>query len=73
MKKEKYLYIYFLKGLEVEDFFVGILMIEGLFLIVKEFGFIKVIFMEIRIKKIGRYDVLDVILVLVVLNLIFLN
>lgn len=50
-KKEKHLYIHFSKGSEVEDSLAGILMIEGLLLTAKEFGFTKVTFTETRTKK----------------------
>ncbi|MCY9442549.1 sigma-X negative effector [Bacillus spizizenii] len=72
-KKEKHLYIHFSKGSEIEDSLAGILMIEGLLLTAKEFGFTKVTFTETRTKKIGRYDVSDAIPVPAAPNPISLN
>ncbi|MGG1241395.1 sigma-X negative effector [Bacillus licheniformis] len=60
-KKQKHLYIRFSKDSEVEDSIAGILMLEGLLLTAKEFGFTEVTFTETRTKKIGRYDVTDAI------------
>ncbi len=41
----------------VEDSLEGILMIEGLLLTAKEFGFSEVLFTHARAKKVGNYDV----------------
>ncbi|MED4516323.1 anti-sigma-X factor RsiX [Bacillus subtilis] len=72
-KKQKHLYIRFSKDSEVEDSIAGILMIEGLLLTAKEFGFTEVTFTETRTNKIGKYDVSDAIPVPAAPNPIFLN
>ncbi|WP_368650643.1 GerMN domain-containing protein [Bacillus inaquosorum] len=72
-KKQKHLYVRFSKESEVEDSIAGILMIEGLLLTAKEFGFTEVTFTETRTKKIGKYDVSDAIPVPAAPNPIFLN
>ncbi|QIW80483.1 sigma-X negative effector [Bacillus tequilensis] len=72
-KKQKHLYIRFSKDSEVEDSIAGILMLEGLLLTAKEFGFTEVTFTETRTKKIGRYDVSDAIPVPYAPNPITLN
>jgi hypothetical protein len=72
-KKQKHLYIRFSKDSEVEDSIASILMIEGLLLTAKEFGFTEVTFTETRTNKIGKYDVSDAIPVPAAPNPIFLN
>ncbi|MGY0433315.1 sigma-X negative effector [Bacillus rugosus] len=72
-KKQKHLYIRFSKDSEVEDSIAGILMLEGLLLTAKEFGFNEVTFTETRTKKIGRYNVSDAIPVPAAPNPISLN
>ncbi|MFP7230591.1 GerMN domain-containing protein [Bacillus subtilis] len=72
-KKQKHLYVRFSKESEVEDSIASILMIEGLLLTAKEFGFTEVTFTETRTKKIGRYDVSHAIPVPAAPNPIFLN
>ncbi|WP_416723117.1 anti-sigma-X factor RsiX [Bacillus stercoris] len=72
-KKQKHLYIRFSKDSEVDDSIAGILMIEGLLLTAKEFGFTEVTFTETRTKKIGKYDISDAIPVPAAPNPIFLN
>ncbi|MCY7902306.1 GerMN domain-containing protein [Bacillus inaquosorum] len=72
-KKQKHLYINFSKDSEVEDSIAGILMLEGLLLTAKEFGFTEVTFTETRTKKIGRYDVSDAIPVPAAPNPISIN
>lgn len=71
--KQKHLYIRFSKDSEVEDSIAGILMLEGLLLTAKEFGFTEVTFTETRTKKIGRYNVSDAIPVPSAPNPITLN
>ncbi|MCO4850326.1 GerMN domain-containing protein [Bacillus vallismortis] len=60
-KKQKHLYIRFSKDSAVDNSIAGILMLEGLLLTAKEFGFTDVTFTETRTKKIGKYDVSDAI------------
>ncbi|WP_443091834.1 anti-sigma-X factor RsiX [Bacillus subtilis] len=72
-KKQKHLYIRFSKDSEVEDSIASILMIEGLLLTAKEFGFTEVTFTETRTKKIGKYDISDAIPVPAAPNPISLN
>ncbi|MDK1003507.1 anti-sigma-X factor RsiX [Bacillus subtilis] len=72
-KKQKHLYIRFSKDSEVEDSIASILMIEGLLLTAKEFGFTEVTFTETRTNKIGKYDVSDAIPVPAAPNPISLN
>ncbi|MDR4226186.1 sigma-X negative effector [Bacillus mojavensis] len=72
-EKHKHLYIHFSKNSAVEDSITGILMLEGLLLTAKEFGFTEVTFTETRSNKIGKYDVSDPIPVPVAPNPISLN
>ncbi|KAF1679793.1 sigma-X negative effector [Bacillus sp. SKDU12] len=72
-EKQNHLYIRFSKDAEVDDSITGILMLEGLLLTAKDFGFTDVTFTETKAKKIGKYDVSDPISVPAAPNPISLN
>ncbi|MDL5611956.1 sigma-X negative effector [Bacillus halotolerans] len=72
-EKQNHLYIHFSKHSRVEDSIAGILMLEGLLLTAKEFGFTEVTFAETGTKKIGRYVVTEAIPVPAAPNPISLN